>query len=165
METEQTVAPGSKNTTATESKYKQLKSKIENLMNDGVFDFGSIIPNDIITSSFELNKLTEAEYNSMTLKHIRKRIESDTLVELNVIGMIRNILLNEGRYITKIKENYRVCLPSENYDIAEKYFNEGNRKFNKARRLLKNSRSEISTHDKNSLLNKLQITNNSSSIH
>lgn len=64
-----------------------------------------------------------------------KEYQSLGLLELGAVGYVRNILLDEGKYLCQVKDNYRVLLPSENASQVDAYMRQADNKLRRARRL------------------------------
>lgn len=72
----------------------------------------------------------------------RKDFESIALAELSAIDFIRNVLIQNGRYIKKDGDSYRVLLPSENAKQADLMRESARKKLKKAKSLETNTPTE-----------------------
>ena len=110
-----------------------MKDIIEKMNLANLFDYGSVIPASDIRTLFGIVMPESGTYQQF------KGVE---LQELQVVGHIREQLLNEGKYIKREGENYRVLLPSENADQVRKMNDSANRKYNRALKLEHNTPKE-----------------------
>jgi hypothetical protein len=110
-----------------------MKDIIEQMNLANLFDYGSVIPASDIRTLFGIVMPESGTYQQF------KDVE---LQELQVVGHIREQLLNEGKYIKREGENYRVLLPSENADQVRKMNDSANRKYNRALKLEHNTPKE-----------------------
>lgn len=69
----------------------------------------------------------------------KKTYDALTLVELGYIDYVRNILLNEGKYLTNSRGVYRVLLPSENAAQVDRYVSGANKRLTRALKLSRNT--------------------------
>lgn len=110
-----------------------MKDIIEKMNLANLFDYGSVIPASDIRTLFGIVMPESGTYQQF------KDVE---LQELQVVGHIREQLLNEGKYIKREGENYRVLLPSENADQVRKMNDSAKRKYNRALKLEHNTPKE-----------------------
>ena len=110
-----------------------MKGIIEQMNLANLFDYGSVIPSSDIRTLFGIVMPESGTYQQF------KDVE---LQELQVVGHIREQLLNEGKYIKREGENYRVLLPSENADQVRKMNDSAKRKYNRALKLERNTPKE-----------------------
>ncbi len=96
----------------------------------GLTEFGSVIEGDFVRSALNL---------TMPDVGTREDFNRVALAELAAIGYVRHHLLNEGKYITADRGNYRILLPSENAQQAEAYLDAANRKRRSGLRLLRST--------------------------
>lgn len=75
---------------------------------------------------------TKSEFDSIALK------------ELSAIDYVRNVLLDEGKYLKQDGDGYRILLPSENAVQINNFMLSANRKLRRAHRLSKSSQVEPS---------------------
>lgn len=82
----------------------------------------------------------------LRVKYIKKGTRADfqtmDLAELAGVGYIRNVLINQGKWIKLTGDHYRVLTPSENADQIESFLSRGRRAFNKANKLAKSTPPE-----------------------
>lgn len=64
------------------------------------------------------------------------------LAELGAIDYVRNILLNQGKYITSTPSGYRILLPSENAKQVDLYVSSADKKLGRALKLHRNTPKE-----------------------
>ena len=119
-----------------ELKPKTLRELIQELINSNQFKYGSSIPINTLLNSLSIYPLTEHDAEGMSYKDMNERWKSDELEELNATNILRTLLLNEGKHFEKKNGNYRVCLPSENVTIADRFQKSAQRKIAKSRKLL-----------------------------
>lgn len=72
----------------------------------------------------------------------KKLYDTLTLIELGYIDYVRNMLLNDGKYLTNSRGVYRVLLPSENAAQVERYVSGASKRLNRALKLSKNTPAE-----------------------
>jgi len=72
----------------------------------------------------------------------KKVYDALTLIELGYIDYVRNMLLNDGKYLTNSRGVYRVLLPSENAAQVERYVSGASKRLNRALKLSKNTPAE-----------------------
>lgn len=69
----------------------------------------------------------------------KEQFDSIALEELTYSGMIRDKLLNEGKYFKQTRDGYRVLLPSENQEQVMSYMKSADNKLKRAIKLDKNT--------------------------
>lgn len=69
----------------------------------------------------------------------RKQFQELELRELAAVRYASEILLDEGKYLGKVKDTYRISLPSENAARIADYHAAARRKLNRAARLQRSS--------------------------
>lgn len=101
----------------------------------GLLVYGSKIPLSLI---HELIGIEPLEVGT------RAQFDKIALAEVAATDDVRSKLLEMGMYFGKSKDGdgYYIPLPSENSKIIEKYFTEGRRKFNRARKLNRTTPTE-----------------------
>lgn len=72
----------------------------------------------------------------------KKIYDTLTLIELGYVDYVRNMLLNDGKYLTNSRGVYRVLLPSENAAQVERYVSGASKRLNRALKLSKNTPDE-----------------------
>jgi hypothetical protein len=102
----------------------------------GLTEFGSVIEGAFVRRAL-----------NMTMPDVGTREDFNrvALAELAAIGYVRHHLLNEGKYITAERENYRILLPSENAQQVEAYLDAANRKRRMGLRLLRSTPPGMAT--------------------
>ena len=103
--------------------YEALKAR-------GLLEFGSVIMADTV------REILGIEYPEFGTK---KEFDELTLIELGAIDYVRNLLLNEGKYLAGHQGDYRILLPSENKRQVEAYMAQADRKMNRALKLSSNT--------------------------
>ena len=94
---------------------------LDTLLTKGVFDYGEIIKVDALMELFGVKTTSDDEMEGMSPNDMRALIKKEAVLELSVAGKVRERLLDEGRYLGKHGEYYRVYLPSENVSQAAAY--------------------------------------------
>ena len=102
-------------------------------MRDNKYDgYGSVVPAEtmrLAAGIFYPKKATKKVFDAIALQ------------ELGAIDYVRNILINEGKYLAKSHDNYRIFLPSENAGAVAAYMDAADNKMKRAHRLAKNTPS------------------------
>lgn len=106
------------------------KSLYEAMKQQGLTEYGSVILGPWV------QRVLDITYPAVGT---RSEFEKLALQELNAIDYVRNILLNEGKYLRADNGNYRILLPSENAAQVEKYMGAADKKLNRAMKLYKNT--------------------------
>lgn len=101
------------------------------LRESGFFEHGEVITGKELREAFGIE---EIEYPAM-----KSEIDSQALKELNAVDYMRNMLLNEGKYLKGMRDSYRVLLPSENAAQVLSYMNSANNKLKRGLKLNKNT--------------------------
>ena len=109
---------------------KHFRELFEELQARGLTEYGSIIDGAMVRSFLDV------QYPDVGTKAQFDRV---ALVELGAIDYARNILLNEGKYITATPSGYRILLPSENAHQVNAYISSADRKLNRALKLNRNT--------------------------
>lgn len=100
----------------------------------GLLEYGSIILVEDIQEFLEIklaHKCTVEEFKDASLK------------EMAAIDNVRNILVNEGKYITMDRTAYRILLPSENLAQVDRYIGAAERKLRRARKLARSTAGKV----------------------
>ena len=100
---------------------------------NGYAAYGAEVSEDVVRSFLGL------EYPEMANKKVYDTL---TLIELGYIDYVRNMLLNEGKYLTNSRGIYRVLLPSENAAQVDRYISGANKRLTRALKLSKNTPAE-----------------------
>ena len=106
------------------------KELLQELRARKLLDYGSHIPGDLIRQFLGI------EYPEVGTK---KEFDEIALLELGAIDYVRNVILNEGKYIAGQNGDYRVLLPSENKQQIERYMESADRKLRRAGKLSRNT--------------------------
>lgn len=69
----------------------------------------------------------------------QKEFQEQELAELSGIGYVRNILINEGKWIVRKGNTYRVLQPSENGSQIDSFMRSGSSAYLKASKLAKST--------------------------
>lgn len=117
---------------------------IDELLAKGVFDYGATIKVDALMAMFGAQVSEDDDLEGFSVSDIRAQIKADSVVELSVSGRVRERLLDEGRYLGKVGDYYRVYLPSENANKAAGYLASSAKKAARASRLLASTPVEFS---------------------
>ena len=100
---------------------------------NGYTAYGAEVPVSVVQAFLKL------DYPETACKKVYDEL---TLIELGYIDYIRNLLLNEGKYLTNSRGVYRVLLPSENAAQVDRYMSGANKRLNRALKLSKNTPAE-----------------------
>jgi hypothetical protein len=93
-------------------------------------DFGSVIHVD------DVRRVIGIEYPEVGT---RAQFEEITLIELSAVDYVRNVLLGEGKYLSRKNDSYRILLPSENASQVHLYMSHADKKLKRALKLSRNS--------------------------
>lgn len=114
-----------------------LESKLE------LFGYGDLIHEDTFCKLFSIEKVGNADFIELTKgcskDEVKDLLNSETLTELAISEVVKTELRKLGRHMVKSGKVYRVCLPSENEQIALKYKRKAARANNKAKQLISNT--------------------------
>jgi len=127
------------------------KELLEELINEGLIEFGSVIPAKRIQEIMGLVPPPDVVLRKMRFDELRKVVNGLALAELTVVDYIRNVLLGRGMYLTNEKGDYRILLPSENKRQVELYMASADRKLARALKLSRNSPRDDSGANMNEL--------------
>ena len=100
---------------------------------NGYSTYGAEVPVEVVQAFLGI------EYPETASK---KLYDTLTLIELGYIDYVRNMLLNDGKYLTNSRGVYRVLLPSENAAQVERYVSGASKRLNRALKLSKNTPAE-----------------------
>ena len=106
------------------------KELVESLRQMGLLEYGKVIDGNMLRSMAGIyypETGTKADFDSASLE------------ELAVTDYIRNVLLNEGKYLKSHREDYRILSPSENSGQVESYMKSADHKLRRAIKLSKNT--------------------------
>ena len=124
----------------TEEIKEILSSRLE------VFGYGEIVHEDVFCKMFSVDRVCNADFMELakgcSKDEIKELLNSETLSELAVSEIVKTELRKLGRHMVKSGKVYRVCLPSENEQIALKYKRKAARANNKAKQLISNTPKE-----------------------
>jgi hypothetical protein len=107
-----------------------MENVFEILNEKGLLEYGATFSADYFR---ELCGIVEPKTGT------KKEFDMASLAELSAIDFIRNVLIQNGRYIKKDGDNYRVLLPSENAKQADLMRESARKKLNKAKKLETNT--------------------------
>jgi len=104
-----------------------MKQSLYDFLNArGMLDYGSVIAGELVRNflGIEIPAFgTREQFNAAALK------------ELDAIDRLRDLLLDDGKYIQGDRGDYRILLPSENAKQAACMVKSANRKLRKAAKL------------------------------
>jgi|GEM_PF-3025572 hypothetical protein len=113
---------------------KYTKNRGEDLFgylnSQGSLEFGAVFKGS------EVRKFLEIEYPIVGTRDDFSRV---ALFELNAIEYCRSTLLEEGKYLSGFKGDYRVLLPSENASQCDRFLKSAMRKLKRSARLSTNT--------------------------
>jgi hypothetical protein len=115
------------------SKRDAYKDFLDYLIGDGLTEYGSIIPNELV---YQLLKLQVPEVGTM------KEFSAISLKVLAATDYVRNYLLGHGKYLLGTPSGYRILMPSENAEQVEAYMSSADGKLNRALKLSRNTPRE-----------------------
>jgi hypothetical protein len=107
-----------------------VKSLYEALNADGLLEFGSHIPGSFVREHLGL---------VMPELGTRAQFTAIALAEMGAVDGVREILLNEGKYITGTGADYRILTPGENTGQIDRYLAHAQNKIRRARKLERTS--------------------------
>lgn len=100
----------------------------------GLLEWGAVIPRQFVHEALGL------EFPEVGTKAVFDKL---TLVELSAIDYVREVLLNQGKYIAGTPSGYRVLLPSENQDQINLYMAAADRKLKRAMKLNRSTPAQV----------------------
>jgi hypothetical protein len=109
------------------------KSLYESLSDMGLLGYGSVIPADIVRKLIGI---------SLPITGTRAQFAELVLLEFGPVAILRDQLLDEGKYLKKDGDSYRILMPSENAERIQKYNDAAVRKLQRATRLRKHTPKE-----------------------
>ena len=136
------------NDKSTTDTHKELYS---HLNSHGLLEYGSAIKSEMVCDIIGIH------YPEHASKQVYDRL---SLIEMSAIDYVRNILLDNGKYITQVKGDYRILLPSENAKQIASYITASGNKLDRAARLL-SSMPEGDFPDKNKLATRMLMKRDS----
>lgn len=119
------------------SKTELHRSLLNVLQSNGLTEYGSHIPGDLVRSTIGLEYPdvgTKAEFDKLAL------------AELAAVDYCRNVLLGQGKYLAGVNGDYRILLPSENSRQVEQYMKSADQKLVRALKLSRNSPAGVMQH-------------------
>ena len=114
----------------TEVTRKSGRCLLDYIRNRHLDEYGSVI------LASEVRHIIGAEFPEVGT---RRQFESAALAELSAVDYVRNVLINEGKYLTQSNGDYRILLPNENASQIERYMSGADKKLRRAQRLSKNT--------------------------
>lgn len=105
----------------------------ETLHDSGELEYGSTVKRARV---LEIMGIEEVKFGT------QKDFQAQELAELKGVGYIRSILINQGKWIIRKSDTYRVLQPSENEGQIESFARSGNNAYNKAMKLSKSTPPE-----------------------
>jgi hypothetical protein len=115
---------------------KEGKTLLAKLEENGMIEYGTVIPRSTVRSYLGL---TYPNTDGLEFAEIKRIIEQQSFIEMATTSYVRDVLLDVGMYLRSEGDNYRILLPSENMDQVRKYEESADRKFFRARKLLRNT--------------------------
>lgn len=106
------------------------KELLHELRDRELLEYGSHIPGDLV------REILGIEYPEVATK---QEFDEIALKELAAVDYVRNVILNEGKYLAGTGDDYRVLLPSENKAQVERYMTSADRKLRRAGKLSRNT--------------------------
>jgi len=116
------------------------RSIIDTMKEARMLDHGSYISGDEFRNYFGIKMPVMGKHSDF---------KSAELEELTCSGFLRDLLLNEGKYLKSEKDSYRILLPSENKEQVLSYMSQADKKLKRGIKLNKNTPVEhkIQTQD------------------
>ncbi len=111
---------------------------LASLRDGGFFEYGAVIKATLFRKFCDIEEIEKAT---------RQEFEAQVLQELSFSGMVKDHLLNHGKYFKKTGTSYRVLLPSENADQVLSYMKSADSKLKRGIKLDKNTPVEFKNHD------------------
>jgi hypothetical protein len=106
------------------------RSLYEALAGEGLLEYGSFIPGDLVRRHLDLE---------MPQVGTRKQFLDISLDELSAVDRVREMLLNEGKYLAGSGDGYRILTPGENRGQVDRYLAHAQNKISRARKLERTS--------------------------
>lgn len=117
----------------------QFKDFLSGLRAQKLTEFGAVILGNDVRKTLEIEYPSYEELKGMDSYDIKRTFDKIGLAEMSAIDYVRNVLLNEGKYIRVEKGNYRILLPSENTEQIESYISSADKKLSRALKLSRNT--------------------------
>lgn len=95
--------------------------------------------------TFTRSMVLDAMDVEIILEGTREDFQEMDLAELEAVGYIRNVLINQGKWVVRKGETYRVLMPSENEGQIRAFSQRGDRAYLKATKLAKSTPPEFFT--------------------
>ena len=118
------------------------KQEVTGIMasNAALFKYGSMFSAEKFREMFKIDNMSNDEFIAktrvMNKSEVHSLLSNETLKELAVVDVVKNILHENGKHIHKINGSYRIAIPSENEQIAAKYRSKANRALRRAKKLM-----------------------------
>ena len=112
---------------------EEKRDVIDLMRSNGMLKYGEFIPGDEFRELFGIETI-----NTGTLEEFRAM----EVAEMSCSGFIRDMLLDEGKYLKSEKNGYRILLPSENAQQVMAYMKHADNKLKRGLKLNKNTPSE-----------------------
>jgi hypothetical protein len=109
---------------------EERKSLYEALADQGMLEYGCFIPGEFVRGHLELEMPelgTRSQFNAIALQ------------EMSAVDGVREILLNQGKYVAGCGSGYRILTPGENKDQVDRYLAHAQNKIRRARKLERTS--------------------------
>lgn len=110
------------------------KELYQAIIDNGMAEYGTHIPAEFVRNTIGLKMPDVAT---------KQEFDKIALLELAAIDYVRNIMLNQGKYIKGENGGYRILLPSENAQQVENYMSSADQKLRRAIKLAKNTPKEF----------------------
>lgn len=112
------------------SKRDAHKGLFDTLSDQGLLEYGSVIPRELV------HDVLGIEVPTYAAKAVYDRL---AMLELSAVDYCRNVLLGQGKYLMGTSSGYRVLLPSENSLQIDAYISSADRKLSRALKLSRSS--------------------------
>ena len=109
------------------------------LKDNGMLEYGAEIPRDLLL------ELLAIEVPQTATRDEWARLE---LQEMSAVDYVRNLLLDQGKYLERTRSGYRVALPSENMAQVDNYMSAADKKIRRGQRLLRSTPEQYVTERK-----------------
>jgi hypothetical protein len=106
------------------------KTLYETLLNSSELEYGSTFKRSRV---LDIMGIEDIEFGT------QKEFQVQELAELSGIGYMRNILINQGKWIIRKGETYRILHPSENSSQIDSFMRSGSNAYLKASKLAKST--------------------------
>lgn len=91
-------------------------------------DYGAEIPRTFLLETLGI------EEPQIATREEWQRLE---LQEMAVVDYVRNLLIDQGKYLERTRSGYRIALPSENMAQVDAYMSAADKKIRRGQRLLR----------------------------